>query len=33
MRTSMSVGALTVPTSRESFSGEIEVYDDMLRPW
>ena len=33
MRTSMSVGALAVPMSRESFSDEIEVYDDMLRPW
>jgi hypothetical protein len=33
MRTSISVGALAVPISRDNLSDEIEVYEDMLRPF
>src|SRR5450631_3156011 len=32
MRTSTTVGAPAVPISRDNFSDEIEVYEDMLRP-
>jgi hypothetical protein len=33
MPTSISAGAFAVPISRDNLSDEIEVYDDMLRPW
>src|SRR5882757_2963281 len=33
IRTSISVGALAVPMSRDSFSDEIDVYEDMRAPF